>query len=197
MIERLKEFDADFVLFVNGKHTPFLDSFFYTLSKMWVWIPLYVFLLFVVVKYFKKRTWLVLGCIAFLILISDQFASGFLKNWVMRYRPSHNEEIGLKLHLVNGYAGGLYGFISSHAANVFALTSFLTFILKDVRLKWMLILWCWATLVAFSRIYLGVHYLSDVLGGVISGVFFGWIVSKMFFIISAKSANRSNQKKYL
>lgn len=186
MIEKLKELDADFVLFVNGKNTPFLDSFFYIVSMTWVWIPLYILLLYFVLKNFKSKSWAVLLCVGILITLSDQFASGLIKNWVMRYRPTHNLILGPQLHIVNDYRGGLYGFISSHAANVFAITSFLTFILKDTGLKWLWLLWIWAGVVAFSRVYLGVHYLSDIIGGALSGIFFGWIISKLFLIWNKK-----------
>lgn len=186
MIEKLKELDADFVLFVNGKHTPFLDSFFYIVSMTWVWIPLYILLLYLVLKNFRSQSWLILLCIIILITLSDQFASGLVKQWVMRYRPTHNIILGPQLHLVNDYKGGMYGFISSHASNVFAITSFLTFILKEVRLKWLWLLWIWAGLVAFSRVYLGVHYLSDILGGALAGVFFGWLISNLFFLLRNK-----------
>jgi len=183
MIEKLKDLDADFVLFVNGKHTPFLDSFFYIVSMTWVWIPLYILLLYLVLKNFRSQSWLILLCIIILITLSDQFASGLVKQWVMRYRPTHNIILGPQLHLVNDYKGGMYGFISSHASNVFAITTFLTFILKEVRLKWLWLLWIWAGLVAFSRVYLGVHYLSDILGGALAGVFFGWLISNLFFLL--------------
>jgi len=186
MIEKLKDLDADFVLFVNGKHTPFLDSFFYIVSMTWVWIPLYILLLYLILKNFRSQSWLILLCIIILITLSDQFASGLVKQWVMRYRPTHNIILGPQLHLVNDYKGGMYGFISSHASNVFAITSFLTFILKEVRLKWLWLLWIWAGLVAFSRVYLGVHYLSDILGGALAGVFFGWLISNLFFLLRNK-----------
>lgn len=190
MIEKLKDFDADFVLFFNGLHTPFLDSLFFIISKTFVWIPLYLLLLYYVVRFFKHRSWLVLIFIALLITVSDQFASGFVKPLVLRYRPTHNEFISPMIHLVNGYTGGLYGFISSHAANVFALTTFLTIVLKEANLKWLWLLWIWATVVSFSRIYLGVHYLSDILGGALSGMFFGWLISRIFLILHRRIYNK-------
>ena len=152
----------------------------------WVWIPLYILLLYLVLKNFRSQSWLILLCIIILITLSDQFASGLVKQWVMRYRPTHNIILGPQLHLVNDYKGGMYGFISSHASNVFAITTFLTFILKEVRLKWLWLLWIWAGLVAFSRVYLGVHYLSDILGGALAGVFFGWLISNLFFLLRNK-----------
>ena len=190
MIEKLKDFDADFVLFFNGLHTPFLDSLFFTVSKTFVWIPLYLLLLYYVIRFYKNYSWLVLIFIALLITVSDQFASGFVKPLVLRYRPTHNEFISPMIHLVNGYTGGLYGFISSHAANVFALTTFLTIVLKEANLKWLWLLWIWATLVSFSRIYLGVHYLSDILGGALSGVFFGLLISRIFLILHRRIYNK-------
>ncbi len=190
MIEKLKDFDADFVLFFNGLHTPFLDSLFFTVSKTFVWIPLYLLLLYYVIRFYKNYSWLVLIFIALLITLSDQFASGFVKPLVLRYRPTHNEFISPMIHLVNGYTGGLYGFISSHAANVFALTTFLTIVLKEANLKWLWLLWIWATVVSFSRIYLGVHYLSDILGGALSGVFFGLLISRIFLILHRRIYNK-------
>ena len=190
MIEKLKDFDADFVLFFNGLHTPFLDSLFFTVSKTFVWIPLYLLLLYYVIRFYKNYSWLVLIFIALLITVSDQFASGFVKPLVLRYRPTHNEFISPMIHLVNGYTGGLYGFISSHAANVFALTTFLTIVLKEANLKWLWLLWIWATVVSFSRIYLGVHYLSDILGGALSGVFFGLLISRIFLILHRRIYNK-------
>ena len=133
----------------------------------WVWIPLYILLLYLVLKNFRSQSWLILLCIVILITISDQFASGLVKNWVMRYRPTHNIVLGPQLHIINDYRGGMYGFISSHAANVFAIASFLTFILKEVRLKWLWLLWIWA-------------------GGALAGMFFGWLISKLFFRLSNK-----------
>ena len=187
MIEKLKILDADFVLFVNGKHTPFLDSFFYFMSEVFVWIPLYIFLIIILIKKYKSQTWLVLVCLALLITATDQFASGLIKNSVMRYRPTHNLFIGPKIHLVNDYTGGMYGFISSHAANVFALTTFIALLFKESKKKYIWLLWLWAATVSFSRIYLGVHYLSDVVGGIVSGMFFGWVFYKLFIVLNKRN----------
>lgn len=149
-------------------------------------IPLYMILLLIVLREFKQKTWLILGVVALLILASDQFASGFIKPLVMRYRPCHNLFIGAQLHLVNGECGGQYGFISSHAANTFALATFLGLLLRVKWPKLLACLLCWATLVSYSRIYLGVHYPLDVIGGMIDGVFFGWFFYKIHNYLSKK-----------
>ena len=92
----------------------------------------------------------------------------------MRYRPSHNLNLQGLVHSVNGYTGGLYGFVSSHAANSFGIAIFTALFLKN-RWYWNLIL-LWAVLVSYSRIYLGVHYPSDVLSGAFLGAFWAGIL---------------------
>lgn len=186
MFETIEQLDQELLLTINRHNTPFLDQFFYFLSNKWAMIPLYMILLLIVLREFKNKTWLIIGVVALLILASDQFASGFLKPLVMRYRPCHNLFIGPQLHLVNGECGGQYGFISSHAANTFALATFLGLLL---RLKWPKLLAClllWAALVSYSRIYLGVHYPLDVIGGAMDGIIFGWLFYKLQVYLNDK-----------
>ena len=196
MFEKLEQFDQDLLLAINSRHTPFFDSFFFILSDKMVWIPFYLLLLFLVIRNYKSKSWLILLLTALLILVSDQFASGLVKNFFMRYRPSHNLLIGSKLHLVNGYCGGQYGFISSHASNTFALATFIGLLLKDKWPRFSILLIAWAIIVSFSRIYLGVHYPADVIGGGLAGLTFGWIFYKLYIAIDIKlSINKNESKK--
>lgn len=92
----------------------------------------------------------------------------------MRYRPSHNFDLQGLVHLVNGYSGGLFGFVSSHAANSFGIAIFTALFLKN-KWYWIFIL-LWAVLVSYSRIYLGVHYPADIIGGMVLGCFWAVII---------------------
>ena len=167
LLEILKLWDTNLFLFINGVHAPFFDSFMFLVSNKLVWIPLYASVLYVLIRHWKKEAiWLVLALIL-CIVISDQISSGILKDLVKRLRPSHAEDLKGLVHLVKGYAGGKYGFASSHASNAagFALLSAL--LLKRRIYTYSIV--AWAVITGYSRIYLGVHYPLDVLGGFMIG----------------------------
>jgi undecaprenyl-diphosphatase len=130
------------------------------------------------IYYFRKQSWLIILLIALLITSSDQL-SGLIKNTVKRLRPCHNPEISNLVHTLN-HCGGNFGFVSSHAANSFALATFVTLLLsvKYEYLAW--VMFGWAAVVSYSRIYLGVHYPADVAGGAILGVMLGWLFFRAY-----------------
>ena len=129
--------------------------------------------------------WLVVLSVAILITFSDQ-ASVLVKESVGRYRPCHNELLKDKVQLINGACGGMYGFVSSHAANAFALTTFLIFFFR--RKDFALFMYLWASMVCYSRVYGGVHYPFDVLGGMLLGIFLGFIAYRFYFNFNKKYA---------
>ena len=168
IIDTLKLWDSTLFLFINGMHAPFFDGIMFAISYKFTWVPLYIAVLYMVIKHWKRESiWIILALI-FCIVIADQVSSGFIKHLVERLRPSHASHLTGLVHLVNGYSGGLYGFVSSHAANSFgfALLSSLIFRQKNYSI----LLFVWAVLTAYSRVYLGVHYPLDIVGGIIVGV---------------------------
>jgi undecaprenyl-diphosphatase len=181
MLEGLKNLDTELLLFFNHLNTPFLDFVFYWVSDKWIWIPFYIYLAWLVYKNDSAHFFIVLIFIAAAITISDQIASGFLKEYVMRLRPCHDPAISSQIHLVNEYCGGQYGFVSSHAANTFALTAFITRLFSGKKFQLRKVIWFWAAIVSFSRIYLGSHFPGDVVCGAALGIATGYFVAYFYF----------------
>ncbi|TSA24996.1 MAG: phosphatase PAP2 family protein [Bacteroidetes bacterium] len=178
MLESLNHIDQSIFLTLNGLHSPFFDQFFWYATKPIVWLPLYVWMVILLIREFKWKTITILIAVALMIAASDQLANGS-KYEVKRLRPTHVPEIELVVHTVNGYRGGEYGFYSAHASTNVAIAVFLLLFLRR-RHRWLLpVLLTWAFIMAYSRIYLGVHYPGDILAGAVVGIFlailFAWL----------------------
>lgn len=151
------------------------------ISNRFIWIPLYIFLAYRIYKKHGKKSWLIVLFAIIAVALSDQLASHLVKNIFMRYRPSHNLILSSQLHFVDDYVGGLYGFASSHASNTFSLTIFFM-LLMPKNYKLIAGLFCWAVIVCYSRMYLGVHYPSDIFGGALIGVMSACIAYRLYLI---------------
>ena len=174
-MDALQQFDAGIFSAINGWHAAYFDSFMWLVTKIATWIPMILMLLYLL--YFKKgwrKTVAVVLAIALVILIADQVSASIIKPLVERARPSHNESLQSTIHIVNGYRGGPFGFVSSHAANFMAIATLLTFITRQRLVLFSLV--TWTLLQCYSRMYLGVHYPGDILGGLIVGALAGWLV---------------------
>lgn len=171
MIEWLKAIDSSIVLAINGTHNHFLDTLFWLFSGKLTWIPLYLLLLFFVWKYFGFRKMILfLVIVGATILLVDFTSVVLFKDTFQRYRPSHHLVLSKQLYFhvaANGdvYKGGQYGFVSSHAANFFSLTILAGMTLRPYRKNLIWLLLIIACMVSLSRVYLGVHYPSDVIVG--------------------------------
>jgi len=188
MLEALQEIDVDVLVWIN--HTfksNWMDAVMIFCSDRFTWIPWYAVLLFFLYKSNPKRIWINLILITCCIALADQLASGLLKPLVARLRPCHNDAVNVKLILIDGVCGGQYGFVSSHAANVFAV--FIFFVLKNVfqKMEYMIyVLLVWAIVVSLSRVYLGVHYPGDVLCGALVGISATFVIVWLEGVIERK-----------
>lgn len=169
MMDQLIEWDKELFLFLNGLHAAWLDPVMLAITQTYVWVPLYLLLLFFVIKDHKNNSWTILLGILIAILLADQITSSILKPYFERLRPSREPDLQDLVHLVDGYKGGLYGFASSHAANTFATATFFWMLFRQKR-NWIILLFLWASVMTYSRIYLGVHYPGDILVGMLIGI---------------------------
>jgi undecaprenyl-diphosphatase len=174
MIEQLIEWDKELLIFLNSFHTAWLDPVMLLITKTFFWLPLYAFLIYLMFRNFKKEAWLVLIGAGITILLCDQITSTFMKPFFARLRPSQDPTMAGLIHHVNNYKGGLYGFASGHAANTFGVALFVWLTLKPVH-KWIWVIFIWATLMTYTRIYLGVHFPGDIIVGAAIGLGCGWL----------------------
>lgn len=175
MIEKILVYERDLFFMLNGSDSPFLDRFMWLFSGKAVWLPLAAFILIVLVY---KKKWresiMILLAIVLVITLCDQFASHVCKPIFTRFRPTHHPDFMDQVKTVFDYRGGRYGFISSHAANAFGFATYMSLLFRNRLFTWTIFLW--AALTAYTRIYLGVHFISDIVPGAIAGLFFGWLV---------------------
>jgi undecaprenyl-diphosphatase len=180
MLEQLLHIDTEILLAINSWHAPWADKLMWIISAKATWIPLYVLLIGLLVWRYGKPAmthvkWLqkVPACVVMIVVIAmavgvaDFIASGILKELVARPRPTRVPELEGVLHLVNGYRSGQYGFVSSHAANTMACALLFSLIWRKKITTSLLMLWVAAN--CYSRMYLGVHYPLDILGGLMVG----------------------------
>ena len=180
MLERLIHIDTEILLAINGWHAPWADRLMWIVSAKATWIPLYLLLIGLLVWRYRKPAktgvkWLqrVPACVVMIVVIAmavgaaDFIASGILKELVARPRPTRVPELEGVLHLVNDYRSGQYGFVSSHAANTMACALLFSLIWRKKITTSLLMLWVAAN--CYSRMYLGVHYPLDILGGLMVG----------------------------
>lgn len=183
MFEELIHIDQQWLLAINGCHAPWADTLMWIISGKLTWLPLYallIVLIFLRCKTSNSKWWLmallVLAVVAGSAGLADFISSGLIKPAVCRLRPTHEPALTGLIHIVNGYTGGQYGFVSSHAADTFACA--LSFSLfwaytstnkKRAHLTVTLPLMVWVALNCYSRMYLGVHYPGDIMGGLLVG----------------------------
>lgn len=180
MIDTLIALDKEMLITINSFYSPFWDSFMWNYSQLVVWLPLVLSLLYVIYRnnYYTETLSIVLALVVAFVL-ADQISSGFFKPVFHRFRPTHDPAIMETVRVVNGYRGGLYGFVSSHAANSFAAVTFCILLFRNRLTGFLLVLW--AVVNCYSRMYLGVHFPGDIICGMIVGILSG-SVAYLFYV---------------
>lgn len=178
MFPPLLPYEGDILLWINQHHNAFLDAFMYMISNTGAWLPVIAVLIYYI---FAKKPWqealLLLLTIGLCVALGDQLSSGFAKPFFHRFRPTHAPEYKELIHTVYNYVGYPYGFFSGHACNFFGAATVLSLAIR--RWEHTLSLFGIATLVAYSRMYLGVHFLSDILVGMGVGIALGFLCNAL------------------
>jgi undecaprenyl-diphosphatase len=175
---KIMEWDRELFLWLNGFHTPWLDDVMYLMTKTIFWLPLYLLLLYVIFKNYRVDGLFILIGLGVAIALANTITSELMKPYFARLRPSHEPTLDKLIHIINGYRGGQYGFASSHAANTFASAVMLWLVFKKTY-RWFGLIFLWAVLATYTRIYLGVHYPGDI----IIGLFIGGACGCLGFLI--------------
>jgi undecaprenyl-diphosphatase len=172
-LQHIMEIDKELFLSLNSLHNPFWDTIMLMVTRKETWIPFFGIILFFIIKNYRSKALPILLLLTLAILFSDQ-VSVLLKDYFQRFRPVHDTVIGPLVHNVLR-KGSLYGFVSSHAANGFAIFVFTSRLFKNPGYRFLILFW--AVLFSYSRIYSGVHYPLDILGGAV----LGWLIGILFF----------------
>lgn len=195
MIQTLIELDKDLLMFLNSFFTPYWDNFFWMFTSKEVWVPLYLTIAYVIFKNHGIKGIVTLLFFGLLITLCDQISTNVFKEGFERLRPSHDEDLKNLVHLINGKRGGLYGFVSSHAANSFGLAMFTSLLFRNRTFT--IIIFLWAATNAYSRIYMGVHFPGDIIGGLLLGLILGLLVYELYLRVITRFIVISHHNKRL
>lgn len=179
MLETLKRLDQEWFLTINGYHSPFWDPFMIAVSERKFWIPFYIVLAAYLIYRHRRQSILMFLAVAFSLIAADGISARLIKPYFARLRPCHDSSLSETINIVAG-CGGRFGFLSSHAANTFAMAMLFALMLPERYRYFKIFAFVWAATISYSRIYLGVHFPGDVLGGALLGIMLGWFFALVF-----------------
>ncbi|MEO6286025.1 MAG: phosphatase PAP2 family protein [Dyadobacter sp.] len=178
-VHTLMHSDQELFLWLNGMHTPWLDSIMYWITYKYTWIPMYLVLMAMSLRDDRKKGIMEILTVLIAVLIADKITSGLMKPYFIRFRPCHDPGIQGLVHTVSG-CGGLYGFASSHASTSFAVAITWFCLLKN-RVPYIGLIFAWSALYSYSRVYVGVHYPADIVIGALIGILVGWLCVQLYY----------------
>ncbi len=193
----LLDMDMSVLQFFNGGGNLLMDQIVWVLTSGFTWIPLYLALFYIVIR--NNETMSQIGLVVFsaflCVFFADGIVDGIIKPLVARWRPSNDPVIKYTIHVVNNMRLKDFGFCSAHAANTMSLAVFFSLLIRSKLMTITMVVWslvnCW------TRLYLGVHYPSDILCGLLLGAVIGGLVYilyyKLYYKISPKIKYISNQ----
>lgn len=177
-VQKLIELDKSITLAINGSDSLFIDGFANVFTSIAIWIPMAALVVFMIIRNLEsKRLAIFLVLLVITVILCDQVSSSIFKPLFERFRPTHDLSIMDKIDTVNGYRGGLYGFISGHATNSFGISLFVALAIHDKRFTVSALIW--AALNSLIRVYLGVHFFGDIFCGAIIGS----IIASLMYLI--------------
>ena len=177
MLEHIENIDREITIIINNLSHDYLDYIMIFLSNKYVWIPLYIYLIFLLWKYDKKNFTINIVICSGSVIVADFITSSIMKPYFERLRPCQDNSMLDLINIVSG-CGKKFSFASSHASTTFSLATIFFYITRgDIKL-----LFLWSLLIGYSRIYLGVHYFLDV----IIGFLVGFLTSMVIYRISKK-----------
>jgi len=190
MIDKILPYEEKLFFLINGSHSDFWDNVMWLYSGLKVWLPLAILIIINIIYQKNCKQWLIiLLALIFLFTLCDLVSSHIIKPLVARPRPTHFPGIMEHVRILYNYSGGIYGFISGHATNSFGFAMFTALLFRN-RL-YSIIIFAWAVIMVYSRVYLGVHFISDIVGGMIVGLLIGFIVHKVYKYIILLILNKS------
>lgn len=180
----MQELDTQLLMLLNGSDSSFVDGIMMMVTNGITWIPLYIALFILVIKNNESMAQIaiIVGCAIGCVLISTIAADLISKPLFARWRPVNDPILKYSIDVVNNYRPGKYGFFSAHAANTFSLALYLSLWIRNRGFTATMIFW--SLINCYSRIYLGVHYPSDILAGLLAGIVVGilmFVFSKYLF----------------
>jgi Membrane-associated phospholipid phosphatase len=191
MQSKILPYEENLFFLINGTRSHFEDNVMWLFSSIKIWIPLAVFIIFMIIY---KKSWKqclpVLIAMILVFVLCDQLSSHIIKPLFARPRPTHYPGIMEHVRTLYNYTGGKYGFISGHATNSFGFITFTALLFKNKLYSIVAI--SWAVIVSYSRIYLGVHFVSDITGGMITGIIIGFFIYKLYYLFQKKSPTLTN-----